>query len=245
VASSVTVDAAGDARVFTPASASGPWPAVIFFMDGVGLREGLYGMGQRLADAGYFVLMPNLYWRAGPYAPFEPKTVFGDQGPERQRLMALVRTVDFDATMNDVGAYLKWLDTEPRVKKGPVGCTGYCLGGGMSLRTAGNYPDRVAAAAGFHAARLVMEGPSSPHLLAPKIKAELYFGISEIDSSHSPDTTTALERAFGDAKLTFQIETYPKVSHGFCVPDVPVYDAPAAERAWGKLLDLFQRRLQS
>jgi carboxymethylenebutenolidase len=229
-----------DKKIFTP-KGNGPWRAVLFFQDGVGLREGLYAMGERLSGEGFFVVMPNLFWRYGNYQPFDPKSVFADQGPERQRLMSMVRGLDPAAMMEDVKACLDFLDGEPRAKKGAVGCTGYCLGGGAAFRAAGTFPDRIGAAASFHGARLVTDAPDSPHLLAPKIRARLYFGVAEIDQAHTPEISRRLDEALTAANVPHEIETFAKVAHGFCVPDLPVYDRGAAERAWSKLTGLLEQ----
>jgi len=238
-----TKDGQADAYVARP-SGSGPFPAVLFYMDGVGLRDALYAMADRLASHGYYVLMPNMFYRHGPYAPFDPKTVFNG-GPERDRLMGVFKSIDRGRAMEDTVAFLAFLDAQKEARAQRIGCLGYCMGGNFAFTAATAFPERVAAAASIHGARLANDEPDSPYRNASKIRGEIYIGVSEIDSTHTPETTKRLETALGEAGVRHTIELYPGVAHGFAVPDVPPYDVAAAERHWERILALFARSLSS
>lgn len=233
-----------DARLFLPeAAAVGPWPAVLFYMDGLGLRPSLFRMAQRFADAGHLVLAPNMYWRAGELAPFDPATVFAP-GPERERLMKVALGTTPAMAMRDTAAFLRFLDAEPRARAGAIGCVGYCLGGLFAFTAAGTFPERVAAAAAVHGSRLATDQPDSPHLLAPKMRGEIYLGVAETDHGHTAETTARLEKAFGEAGVRSTIELYPGTTHGFAPDDTPVHDAAAAAHQLERVLALFGRALR-
>jgi carboxymethylenebutenolidase len=230
-------------HVYRPAG-SGPWPGVIVFMDGIGIRPAMLAVGERLATHGYFVLLPDLFYRSGPYEPMDPRTIFAD--PEKRKL--LLEKFFSKATqanvMSDTRAFLDYLAAQDDVKSGGVGTTGYCMGGLMSLTAAGTYPDRVVAAASYHGARLATETPESPHRLAPKMKARIYVAGAVEDPSFPDDMKARLEAALTDAGLEHAIETYP-ARHGWVLADTPVYDEAAAERHWKTLLALFDAKLKA
>lgn len=236
----VTPDGKADARVFRP-KGSGPWPAVLFFMDGIGVRDALYQMGARLAEAGYLVLLPNMYYREGPLPPFEAKTAFSDAAT-RERIMTMLRKVDGEPGMRDAKAFLDWLAAQPDVAKGPVGLVGYCLGGRLALMTAGTHPDRVAVAASIHGGRIGADDPASPLHLVPRMKAKIYAGVAAEDPTHTPEMNARLETALREAGVPFELEPYA-AKHGFAVPDAHTYDAAAAEHHWEKVLGLFRTTL--
>ena len=154
-----TQDGECPVHVCTP-DGSGPWPAVIFYMDGIGIRPTLLEMSQRLADQGYVVLLPDLFYRAGPYGPLDPKAIFANPDAMRSTIGPLFSTTDNQKAAQDTEAFLGYLDTRDDVAGTKVGTTGYCMGGGMSLTAAATYPDRVAAAASFHGGRLVSDSPA-------------------------------------------------------------------------------------
>ncbi len=236
-----TADGTMDARAIQPA-ASGQWPAVIVYMDAPGIRPGLVSMAERLASNGYYVLLPNLYYRAGPQPPLDPATAF-QEGPERQRMFTLYQSINQTLVARDTAACLDFLSTQPAVKGTKVGCVGYCMGGGFALTAAGRHPDRVAAVGAFHAARLATDQPDSPHLLAPKMRASLYIGVAGIDPHFSDEERERVRTALTQAGATFELEIYPNVRHGFAVSDVPVYDRDASERHWDRLLRLLRASL--
>jgi len=217
----------------------GPWPPVIFFMDGLGVRPALFEMADRLASHGYYVLLPNMFWRSGAFAPFDPKAVFAG-GPEMERLMKILGAVTEEAAMSDTETFLAFLARQPQVQDaGRVACVGYCMGGGLALAAACTFPDRIAAAASFHGGRFVT-APETPAKLSEKAKARLYIGVAEIDRSHTPEVTDRLRAALEQAGIPHAIELYPGASHGFAIEDLPVYDRAASERHWERLLGLLR-----
>jgi carboxymethylenebutenolidase len=236
-----TRDGTCPSYVFRPVGA-GPWPAVLVFMDGVGIRPAMLEIGARLAAYGYFVLLPDLYYRSGPYAPMNPHTVFSVP-EERKVLMEKYFSLATPANiMADTSAFLDYLARAPEVRQGRIGTTGYCLGGLLSLTAAGTYPDRIAAAASYHGGRLATDAPDSPHLLAPKIKARIYIAGAIEDGSFPDDMKARLGKALTDAHVDHRIETYP-ARHGWVLSDTPVYDEAAAERHWRTLTQLLGETL--
>lgn len=229
-------------QVFTPAG-EGPWPAVIFFMDGLGIRPALFEMAQRLADGGYVVLLPDLYYRAGPYGPLDPVKIFAT-GNVRGALGHLLGTTDNARAAADTAAFLAYLDRRSDVAGGRIGTTGYCLGGAISLTVAGTYPDRVAAAASFHGGNLATDTELSPHLLAPAMKGRIYVAGADQDASYPPDMAERLDAALTEAGVDHVCEIYSGALHGWTMTDFPVFDAAAAERHWQSLFGLFGATLR-
>jgi carboxymethylenebutenolidase len=224
-----------------------PKSAVILYMDAFGIRPALVAMAQRLADnaeGGYTVLLPNLYYRAGNIAPFNPATAFKDPA-EKERLAAARKPVTNTSVMHDTAACLDFLDQNPASKNQPVGTVGYCMGGALALSAAGTFPDRIKAAASFHGARLATDQPDSPHLLAPAMKAHIYVGIAAIDPHFTPEEKARLQTALQSSKVPHTLETYENAHHGFAIPDHPVYNPQAADHHWQQLLTLFADNLRS
>lgn len=236
-----TQDGDCPAHVFTPAAA-GPHPAVIFYMDGLAIRPTLFEMGQRLADHGYVVLLPDLFFRAGPYEPLNPKEVFAS-GDVRAAIGHLFASTDNRRAAEDTQAFLDYLDSRTDVAGTKVGTTGYCMGGGMSLSAAGTYPDRIAAAASFHGGNLATDSEISPHLLAPAIKARVYVAGADQDSSYPPEMAARLEQALSDAGVDHRCEIYAGAMHGWTMPDFPIYNEASAERHWAELVALYAATL--
>ncbi|HTC54354.1 MAG TPA: dienelactone hydrolase family protein [Steroidobacteraceae bacterium] len=228
--------------VYQPAG-KGPWPAVLVFMDGLAIRPAMLELGERLATLGYYVLLPDLFYRSGPYEPMDPHTVFSD--PEKRKV--LMEKFFAPATpaniMSDTRAFLEFLATQPQVKPGGIGTTGYCMGGLMSLTAAGTYPDQIVAAASYHGGRLATDAPDSPHLLAAKMRARIYVAGAIEDQSFPDEMKERLEQALTKAGVIHRIETY-QAKHGWVFRDTPVYDAAAAERHWQSLGDLFAATLK-
>ena len=226
-------------HVMIPASGR-PWPGVIFYMDAGGIRPAMLDMAQQLAEGGYVVLLPDLFYRYGPYGPFVPKEVFA--GDFRAVLGPLMTTTGNDRAAEDTEAFLAYLDTRNDVAHRKVGAVGFCMGGGMALAAAATYSDRFAVAASFHGGNLATDAPTSPHLFAPKLKAEVYIAAAENDGSYPPAMAERLERSLTQAGVHYMTQTYP-AAHGWMMPDFPVYDLAAAERGWGEMLALFGRTL--
>ena len=219
----------------------GPWPAVIFYMDAGGIRPVVLDMAQRLADAGYLVLLPDLFYRYGPYGPFVPREVLA--GDFRAILGPLMATTGNDKATEDTGALIAHLDTRGDVAGRRVGAVGFCMGGGMAISAAGSFPDRFAAVASFHGGDLATDSPASPHLSAPNLNAEIYIAAAEKDGSYPPEMAKRLETALAQASVRCVMENYP-ASHGWMVPDFPIYDEAQAERGWAAMLELFDRNLR-
>jgi carboxymethylenebutenolidase len=238
-----TADGVAPAHTFQPASA-GRWPAVLFYMDGIGIRPAMFHMAQRLADHGYFVLLPDLYYRHGPYEPVDARAVFSDpESPVRKRIMQMYMSLDNAMAMQDTAAYLAFLQQQPVVLGKRIGCVGYCMGGTFALRAAGTYPDRVAAAASFHGVKLATDAPDSPHLLASQMRAHVYVGVAGTDPQFPPEEGERLAAALTAAGVPHAIETYAGTHHGFAVDDTPAHHGEAAERHWEALLKLFGETL--
>jgi carboxymethylenebutenolidase len=235
----------GDARAYTfHPEGKGPWPAVIFFMDAPATRPALFQMCERLASNGYYVLLPDMFWRAGPYEPINMAEAFKDEETRRAIFGKFMASTDPVRSTRDTGAFLDWLAKQPEVKGDKVGVTGYCMGGGLSLRAAGDYPDRVIASAGFHGGRLATDAPDSPHLLAPKIKAKVYVGGADEDAGFPPEQADRLRDALTAAGVENTVEIYAGARHGYAPPDMPVYNEAASERHWREMLKLFDEKLK-
>lgn len=230
-------------HIFTPSSGEGPWPGAIFFMDGLAIRPTLFDMGQRLADAGYLVLLPDLFYRAGPYAPLDPKVVFSMANP-RDAFGPLMTSTDNRRAAEDTGAFLAYFDTRKDFKGGKIGTTGYCMGGAVSLTVAGTYPDRIAAAASFHGGNLASDAELSPHKLAPQMKAYVYVAGADQDAHYPVEMEQRLDKALTDAGVEHHCEIYPGALHGWTMADFPIYNPPAAERHWSELIALFDRTVK-
>ncbi|MGX1476374.1 UNVERIFIED_CONTAM: carboxymethylenebutenolidase [Streptomyces canus] len=239
-----TQDGTADAYLAVPGDGR-PHPAVLLYMDAFGLRPHLKSMADRLAGAGYAVLVPNVFYRYGPAPVVElPAFINPAERPEIiQNLGPAARTLTPEGAVRDAAVYLDWLAESPLTTEGPVGVTGYCMGAGLALRTAGAHPERIAAAAGFHGARLATDAPDSPHLLAGHITAELYFGHADQDSANPADQIARLEKALTEAGVEYRSEVYEGALHGFTQADTAMYGAEPTDRHWAALLDLFARRL--
>jgi carboxymethylenebutenolidase len=238
-----TRDGRCPAYVYRPSGSAGPWPAVLVYMDGLGIRPAMLEIGERLAGHGYYVLLPDLYYRSGPYAPMDPHAVFADAETRRvltEKYFALATAANI---MSDTRAFLDHLAAQPEVIAGGIATTGYCLGGFMSLSAAGTYPERIVAAASYHGGRLATDAPDSPHRLAPRIRARVYVAGAIEDASFPEDMKERLEAALTQAGVAHQIETYP-ARHGWVFRDTPVYDAAASERHWQTLLALLEQTLK-
>ena len=219
----------------------GPWPGVILYPDAGGARAALRDMAERLAGLGYVVLVPDVYYRSGNWAPFNMKDVFNDKA-ERQRLFAMIGSVTPDAMESDARALFDYLAARPEVRGETFGTTGYCMGGRTSLIVAGRVPERVAAAMSFHGGGLAADDPGSPHLLAEKIRAAVYVGGAADDASFTEAQAETLDQALTAAGVEHTIEWYPAL-HGFAVPDNAPYDEAAAEKHWDAMKEFFGAHL--
>ncbi|HEX4023449.1 MAG TPA: dienelactone hydrolase family protein [Steroidobacteraceae bacterium] len=237
-----TRDGSCPSYVYQP-SGKGPWPAVLVFMDGLGIRPAMLELGERLATGGFYVLLPDLFYRSGPYEPMDPHTVFSDPDKRKVLMEKFFAPATPANIMSDTRAFLEYLAAQPQVKPGGIGTTGYCMGGLMSLTAAGTYPAQIVAAASYHGGRLATDAPDSPHLLAPKMRARVYVAGAIEDQSFPDDMKERLEQALSQAGVDHKIETY-QARHGWVFRDTPVYDAAAAERHWHSMTALFDAKLR-
>jgi len=245
-----TPDGTCDAAFIYPKT--GSYPGVLIWPDAFGLRPTFREMAKRLAAEGYSVLVPNPFYRVAKAPVFGDVSKFDFQNPtDRAKLGPLTGSINAaGAAEKDAAAYIAFLDSQKQVDaRRKIGTQGYCMGGPLIVRTAAAQPNRVGAAASFHGGALVTDKQDSPHLLAPKIKGRMYFGIAANDDMQQPDAKDKLKESFAAAKVMTEIEVYSQSQHGWCVPDMPVqngkpiYNKPDAERAWEKLLALYKAGL--
>jgi carboxymethylenebutenolidase len=234
-----TPDGVADAHLVR-ADGDGPYPAVLFIMDAIGLRPRIEEMAERIANQGYVVLAPNVFYRAGR-APVLPVPDFSDPDA-RAGFMAAVGPLMAELTpehaARDGGAYLDYLG---EVAPGPVAITGYCMGGRVGWRIAAARPDRVVALGSFHGGGLVTDAPDSPHLSAADLTAELYLGHADQDRSMTAEQIAVLERALDEAGVRYRSEVYPGAMHGYTMSDIAAYDEAACERHFAELFALLSR----
>ncbi|BBX17322.1 dienelactone hydrolase [Mycolicibacterium duvalii] len=235
-----TPDGSCPVSLHTP-DGEGPWPGVVMYPDAGGARETFRTMADRLAGLGYAVLVPDVYYRDGDWAPFSMATVFGDP-KERQRLFAMISKVTPEFMAADAEALFDYLAARPEVRGESFGTTGYCMGGRTSLVVAGRVPQRVAAAMSFHGGGLVTEDADSPHLLAEQIRAAVYVGGAQEDRAFTKTDAETLDKALSDAGVHHTIEWYT-AHHGFAVPDNAPFDDAAAERHWDAMRTFFAAHL--
>jgi len=245
-----TPDGTCDAAFIHPKT--GSHAGVLLWPDAFGLRPWTREMGRRLAAEGYSVLVPNPFYRVSK-APFTDASTFNFQNQaDMAKLRPLMASVNAPgAAEKDAVAYIAFLDAQKEVNKSKkIGTQGYCMGGPLIMKTAATVPNRVGAAASFHGGGLVTANPDSPHLLAPKIKAQMYIGIATSDDMTQPDAKDKLKEAFAAAKVSAVVEVYPGTQHGWCMKDMPnqangmpIYNMADAEKAWGKLLALYKKAL--
>ena len=247
-----TRDGACRTSILTPESGTGPWPGVIFCIDGGGPRHTLDEMAQRIANGGYVVAEPDLFHRVGSVFDLlpegMPKTakslvgMFGNTAfREKFRSTFYASATNEENLRADIGAVLSHFKTLPSVRPGAVGTTGYCMGGNISLRLAGLFGSQVGVATSFHGGGLATPAPDSPHLGASAITATFYAGCAVDDPTCTDEMKATLAAALTQAKVEHTIETYPGAKHGFAVHDTPAFNAEAAERHYAVLERLFAK----
>ena len=241
-----TPDGTGDALFIHPHPQKGTHPGVLLWHDSPGLRPVIVDLGKRIASEGYSVLVPNLFYRSARAPVFDASFDYANNPADRERYARTVASfLAPGAAERDAVAYIDFLDEQREVNKNKkIGTHGYCLGGPYIMRTAAALPDRVGAGASFHGGFLVTDKPNSPHLLAPKIRARLYFAIASDDDKREPEVKNKLREAFAAANVQAEIDVYPNALHGWCVPDSKAGENKQdAERAWEKLLALYKMAL--
>lgn len=233
-----TKDGQADGWLFKSTTADAP--GVIIYMDAFGPRPGLFDMAQRLSEAGYTVLVPDLYNRRAPYEQFDAKTTWTDEkrGPELKAMMAATTQA---MTVDDTEGFIRAL--RDAGVKGKIGTVGYCMGGARAFNAAAAYPNDIFAAASFHGGNLASDAPDSPHRRAADIKAKLYVGMAGVDGSFPPEQTAILAKALREAEVDYVVENYVGSAHGWAVNDHNVYDEAGAERHWRRMLTLFEEAL--
>lgn len=221
---------------------SGPWPGVIVYMDAIGIRPAMLEIAERIASAGYYVLLPDLFYRVDFDASRGP-AIFADPAARQDLFTRVIPSASSANVMRDTAALLAHLAAEPRVRAERIGTTGYCMGGRLSLYAAGHFGERITAAASYHGGGLATDAPDSPHRLAPQMKARVYVAGAIEDANFDDAQKARLEQALADAGVDHTIETYD-ARHGFVPRDTPAHDEAAAEKHWQTLLALFAETLQ-
>ncbi|MFJ3220173.1 dienelactone hydrolase family protein [Kitasatospora sp. NPDC086801] len=237
-----TPDGQADAFAAFP-DRGGRHPGVLLYSDAFGLRPVLEEMARELAEHGYYVLVPNLYYRHGPAPVLELPARIGEEDRPAviAKVMPLIEAHTTDRILRDADAYLRFLTAQPEVSAGPVAAIGYCFGAVLAMRTATAHPDQVAAVAGFHPGFLVTDAPDSPHRLVPQLTAEVHLGLAENDMT--PETISELNQALDTAGVDHTIEIYPGTVHGFTMSDTDAFNPTALQHHWDRLLPLLDRTL--
>jgi carboxymethylenebutenolidase len=219
----------------------GPFPVILFFMDAPGIREELRDMARRFATTGTYVMLPNMYYRAGVNElgplPADP------EAPARKRMYELMDSLTIPLVMDDAAALLSFADTDPMARPGSTGAVGYCMSGRYAINAAARFPSQVRAAASIYGVRLVMDEPDSPHVVCATSKAELYFACAETDRWMPSDQIDVLKASLASQPVKAEVEVFPGTEHGFAFPQRPVYRKAAAEQHWERLNTLFRRNL--
>ncbi|MET9019733.1 dienelactone hydrolase family protein [Actinopolymorpha sp. NPDC004070] len=237
-----TADGQADAYAAFP-DGDGRHPGVLLYADAFGLRPVLEELARELAGHGYYVLVPNIFYRHGPAPAIELPEHIGEETRAAvfAQLMPLIEAHTTERALSDADAYLSFLTTQPEVASGPVAAVGYCLGAVLAMRTATAHPDQVAAVAGFHPGRLVTDEPDSPHRLVPHLTAQVHLGLAEGDMA--PEKIKTLDQALDAAGVDHSIEIYPGTIHGFTMSDTSAFDPSGLQRHWDRLLPLLERTL--
>jgi carboxymethylenebutenolidase len=234
-----TADGAMNSFVVHP-DEGGPHPVVLFYMDAPGKREELHDMARRLASVGYFVVLPNLYYRRSRDFWLTERTE-----AKMAVMFEHMSHLTNGLVVRDTEAMLRFVDAQPAAHAARIGCVGYCMSGPFVMAAAASFPQRIRSIASIHGANLVTDREDSAHLMAPRIRCESYFGCAEIDKWAPPPTIETLRQALVAAGTPHRIEWYPGVEHGFVFPLRAVYDKPSAERHWERLFALFERTLKA
>jgi carboxymethylenebutenolidase len=235
-----TQDGACPTHVYHP-DGRGPWPAVIVYMDAIGWRPAMMEIAERIANAGYFVLLPNLFYRV-KFDPSQGMKLFSDPVIREDMMTRVMPSASPANVVRDTQAFLDYLDAQPTVIHDKIGITGYCMGGRLALYVAGNFGDRVGALAMYHAGGVATDAPDSPHRLAGRIRAKMYVGGAMEDAGFDEAQQNRLRQALDDAGVDYTLEMY-QARHGWVPTDTPVHDPVAAAKHWETLLQLFDETL--
>lgn len=221
----------------------GPWPGIIVFMDGIGMRPALDPIAERIADHGYFVLLPDMFYRVGPYTAPEPAKLFGEPELRAKWYEKISAARDPNNLRSDIEAFLAFLSAQDAVRGTNVGTTGYCMGGRISILAAAWFPERIKAAGSFHPSGLATDEPESPHRLASKIRAKVYVAGATGDPGFDDAQRQRFDDALAAAGVDRTVVAYP-AKHGWVPNDTPVHDAAQTERHYEALFALFDDALK-
>ena len=239
-----TADGEMTAYTFRPGD-GGPLPAVILYMDAPGIREELFDFCRRIANQGYYALLPDMYYRLGELR-FDLSKMVDPDSPVRKQMFDAMGSLNNKRVMDDTRGMLDFLGADPHVKDGPTGCLGFCMSGQYVVSVAGTYPEHFAAAASLYGVGIVTDQDDSPHLLAGKIAGELYLGFAETDPYVPDNVIPDLQSALDEHGVTYQLDVWPGTEHGFCFPGRgSLYNEDAAEKVWRLVFDLYARRLSA
>jgi len=224
----------------------GPHPAVILYMDAPGMREELRDMARRLGTVGYTVLLPNMYYRTGREGHYGyDVTLIRENDDHRAKMFEVMSTLTNALVVDDTKALLDFIDNSDAASSEAIGCVGYCMSGQFVMSVAATYPERFDAIASYHGVKIITDQPDSPHLVADKIKAEVYLGYASDDPFVPDEELAAMPGMMQAAGVEHTIEVYPETEHGYVFPQRPAYVKAAAERHWETMLALFDRRLRT
>jgi len=237
-----TADGVCPTHAYSP-NGAGPWPGVIMYMDGIGMRPALMEIAERIAEAGYYVMLPDLFYRVDFDASNGMK-VFTDPVLRQDLMTRVMPSAKPSNIMRDTDALLAQMDANPDVRSDRIGINGYCMGGRLALYAAGHFGERVAAVGSYHAGGVATDSPESPHRLAPQMKARVYVAGAIEDPNFDDAQKARLEQALTDAGVDHKIETY-NARHGFVPRDTPVHDEAATAKHWETLLGLYRKTLQT
>jgi len=235
-----TPDGAMNSFVVYPEE-GGDWPVVLFYMDAPGKREELHDMARRIAAVGYYVILPNLYYRKR-----REFTLTVRDEAHMAEMFELMKHLTNGLVVSDTEAMLKFADAQPEADASRVGAVGYCMSGPFVMAAAAAFPERIKGIAAIHGANLVTDREDSAHLMAPRIRCESYFACAEIDKWAAPEIIATLQKSLQDGGTPYRIEWYAGAEHGFVFPKrAGIYNQVAAERHWERLFALFRRTLQT
>ena len=224
---------------------NGPHPAVIIYMDAPAIREELRDMARRMGTAGYYVALPNLYYREGREGSYGfDYTRLKDDEQHLTRMFGLMSSLSNEMIVNDTKFLIETIRKDPAAAAGPIGCTGYCMSGQFVAAVGAAYPDDFAAIASYYGVGILTDKEDSPHLNASKIKGEFYMAFAAEDPYVPQEVLDALPAAMEAAGVNYRIEIYPGTEHGFAFPERPAYNKAAGERHWERMLELFDRQLK-
>lgn len=222
----------------------GPFPVVVVYMDALGVREPLRDIGRRIAAAGYFAAVPDLYYRFGEGITFDGSKLHDPETGEMQRMQALIGRIDDPSVLEDTRALLGQLASDSLASGGPKGCVGFCLGGRLVVRAMTALPDEFIAGSALHPSFIVSDSPNSAHLSIGDMRGELYVGLGGADAYQPPQAFDPARAELDRHGIAYVAEIHDGADHGYMIPGAPAHHDEASERSWERTFDLFRRTLQ-